>query len=658
MVMGEQERAETRSSTWWRRRRVLAVGTSRWWTRRLLSAFLGAAGLFVIAVVIALVLNLTLMGTQPQYAWDERLMRRSGLLGADVLVLWTLLLLAWAAIGRWWWTTGVVLALVPLILTAALRKLDERQEPLYPADLAFLSEPGFLFSMVPPVLAVLVLLLVVVIVAAVGGGGEWLTGRRGRPRTRGRELVTVVVVRALVLVVTGLMVLQLGRFNQDGNAWRALYEERGAQWRPWSQQENYLSNSVVGGFLYNMPTAAMERPAGYSEAGMEELAARWQTAADGLNVDRTGSFEDTNVVVVLSESFSDPTALEGLDIPEDPIPLTRETMAGTTSGTMLATGIGGGTANAEFEVLTGEHLGLFAPQMVVPYQMLVPNFATYPSLVGTLRTEGHRAVAVHPYLAGMYKRPSVYDTFGFDAFVTEDDMRFTDRTEENPYIDDTAAFDEVLAQIEDSDAPLVTNLVTMQNHAQYGNKYDDVPQVGTADGISLGPSFTLALGDYVRGISDTDAALRDFLDALEESDEDTVVLFYGDHLPGFYGEGFRGLNGDIAMHSTPFFAWSNRGNVPLDAGVSSSALLMPYLYDVADAPLPPYLALLRTFHERVGSVFHGQIVTPDGDVVAEEDLDDEQQRLLQDLRLVQYDVAVGERYVTDEIWPGSTGQRG
>ena len=109
---------------------MLSFGTSRWWTRRLLSAFLGAAGLFIVAVVIALVLNLVLMGTQPQYSWDDRLMRTSGLLGVDVLVLWTLLLLAWAAIGRWWWTVGLVLALVPLILTAALRKLDERQEPL------------------------------------------------------------------------------------------------------------------------------------------------------------------------------------------------------------------------------------------------------------------------------------------------------------------------------------------------------------------------------------------------------------------------------------------------------------------------------------------------------------------------------------------------
>ncbi|WP_447646810.1 LTA synthase family protein [Nocardioides zeae] len=657
MVEGEQGRAEARPHVWWRRRRVLSVGTSRWWTRRLLSAFLGAAGLFIVAVVIALVLNLVLMGTQPQYSWDDRLMRTSGLLGVDVLVLWTLLLLAWAAIGRWWWTVGLVLALVPLILTAALRKLDERQEPLYPADLAFLSEPGFLFSMVPPLLAVLVLLAVVVIIAAVGGGGEWMTGRRGRPRTRGKELLAVVAVRVVVLVVTGLLVVQMGRFNEDDNAWRHLYEERGAVWRPWSQQENYLSNSVVGGFLYNMPTAAMERPEGYSEEAMRDLAARWQTAADELNVGRDGSFADTNVVVVLSESFSDPTQVDGLDVPEDPIPLTRETMAGTTAGTMLATGIGGGTANAEFEVLTGEHLGLFAPQMVVPYQMLVPDFATYPSLVGTLRTAGHRAVAVHPYLAGMYKRPSVYDTFGFDEFVTEDDIRFTDRTDDNPYIDDAAAFDEVLAQIEESDAPLVTNLVTMQNHAQYGNKYDDVPDVGASDELRLGPSFDVALGDYVRGLEDSDAALRDFLDALEQSDEDTIVLFYGDHLPGIYADTLRRINGDLVMHSTPFFAWSNRGNEPVDAGVASSALLMPYLYDVADAPLPPYVALLRTFHERVGSVFQGQVVTPGGQTVAEEDLDPEQQRLLEDLRLVQYDVAVGDRYVTDEMWPGSTGQR-
>ncbi|HEY1133311.1 MAG TPA: LTA synthase family protein [Nocardioides sp.] len=661
MVRGETDDAGARSCPWWRRRRVLRVPPSRWPARRALSAFLGAVGLFVIAVVVAFAVNLAVLRAQPEgpgQDWVGRLLGETGVLGADVLVVWVLLLFVWAVVGRWWWTVGLVLALVPVVVVAATEKLRQRNEPLYPSDLDFLSEPGFLLSMISPGTIVLVLLAVVLIVAAVGGGGELLTGRWRRRRARGRELAAVVAARVVVLMVTGVLVVQMGRFNESDNRWRDLYEARGAQWRPWSQAENYLWNSFVGGFLYNMPTDAMARPDGYSDEAMDELVARYSDLADEINVERHGSLADTNVVVVLSESFSDPTALEGLTLAEDPIPFTRELMAGTRSGSMIATGIGGGTANAEFEVLTGQSIGLMRPQMVVPYQMLVPNFASYPSLVGALGAEGHRAVAVHPFRSGMYKRQEVYDTFGFDTFVDEEALQFDDRTGANPYVDDASAFDEVLAQIEDSDAPLVTNLVTMQNHSPYGAKYDDPIGVELDPDLGVNDSLGRSIGDYARGLRHSDDALRDFIGALEESDEDTVVLFYGDHLPALYGETLRGINGDLAMHETPFFAWSNRGdNVPRSTGPVSSAFLLPYVFEAADAPVPPYLALLQAFRDEVGSVFQGRIVTPRGDVVGTDELSTRQARLLHDLRLVQYDATVGSRHATDALWPGSTGER-
>ncbi len=132
--------------------------------------------------------------------------------------------------------------------------------------------------------------------------------------------------------------------------------------------------------------------------------------------------DDVNVVLVLSEAFSDPEQLEGVEYAEDPIPRTRRTMQATTSGSMLAQLFGGGTANMEFETLTGMSLSQFNPQMQTPYQMLVDEYDTFPSAVGYLAAQGHRPIAIHPYMTGMYKRETVYPILGFDEFLGEDEI--------------------------------------------------------------------------------------------------------------------------------------------------------------------------------------------------------------------------------------------
>lgn len=618
--------------------------------RRLLTAILGFLGLGVVAVVHAFVLALALLAGQTDPAWAEGLLHGSGVLSVDVLVLWTLLLLVWSVVGRFWWTVAGTSAVVALLAVVNHQKLELRREPLYPSDLDFVSEAGFVFSMVPAWVVVATLVGLVAIVALVGVGGEWLTGRRRHGRPRGRDLLEVAVVRVLVLVTTGVLVAQMTQFNEPGNPWRRLYESQGAAWRLWHQEGNYLANGFVGGFLYNMPVDAMERPEGYSREAMAGVVERATGIADEVNATREGSLADTNVVVVLSESFSDPTALEGFELERDPMPDTRALMARTAAGAMLSSGFGGGTANIEFEVLTGQSLSLMRPQMVAPYQMLVADFARYPSLVGALASEGHEAVAIHPFTTDMYKRNDVYDTFGFTEFVDQDTLRSPTRTDANAFIDDAAAYDEVVARIEETDEPLVLNLVTMQNHAPYAGRYTDPIAVDGVEG-----HLAEDISQFARGIEHTDEALEPFLEGLEETGEDTVVLFYGDHLPSLYGEELSERNGLLAMRSTPYFLWSTGGTRPEPLADVSPAFLLPALYAYADAPAPPYVALLERFHDEVGSLLYGDVVDADGEVVDREDLDPEQRRLLDDLTLVQYDVTVGGQYALDELWPGATG---
>ncbi|KAB2810469.1 LTA synthase family protein [Pimelobacter simplex] len=609
----------------------------------------GFLGSLLAAVVASVLLQASTLGLFSIRWLGDQLIFGVGFY-VDTLVIWLFLGLLWAVLGRLWWSIGVVFAIVLAVGVATLVKIQFREEPVYPSDVDFLREPGFLTSMVSPA-------LLVVAVAAVAGvvvGGVLLGRRMARryPRPRWRDLRRphawiLAGSRLLVGVVALLLLAQAGHFNQPGNLWRGMYEVRGEHWRYWNQKTNYRSNGFIGGFLFNMPVDAMAKPKDYDAARMDEIADRYERLAARTNAGRTGSLADTNVVIVLSESFSDPTELKGFDLERDPIPRTRARMAGTTSGHMLSQMYGGGTANMEFETLTGQSLGLFRPQMLSPYQMLVPEQADYPSAVGWFRGQGHDAIAIHPYRVGMYKREQVYERFGFESFIHDTTIGETDTIDDNPYISDDSAFDEVITQIDEHERPLLVNLVTMQNHIPVDDNYDDPIGVsGTGD---------KRIGQYARGLEHTDEALDEFLDALEKKPEKTIVLFYGDHLPGIYDSRIKHENAGIPLYRTPFFIWSSEPghNRPRTIPTTSPAFFLPLLYDVADAPVPPYLALLGQLHEHVTALQQGRMLDPSGERVEESGLDDETAQLLADLRLVQFDFSIGDRRAVDRMWPGA-----
>ena len=605
----------------------------------------------LVAVVLTLTLEVsTLWRGDPRWIGDQFVTGVGFYL--DTVLVWLLLLFLWSVIGRLWWSIGLLSAVVIPVAAANRIKIDLREEPIYPSDIDFLSEPGFLSAFVSPSKAVLLVIGLAVLVAACVLVGRRLARRYPRPSLRKlprRQAVRLGLLRVGVLLVTATLLFQTTKFNEPGNLWRKAYEVRGEHWRYWNQKTNYRSNGFGGGFLYNMPISAMAEPPGYDQAAMEQVAARYSEVAERINRTRTGTLDDVNVVLVLSESFTDPTQLDGFDLERDPIPQTRATMRQTTSGTMLAQLYGGGTANMEFETLTGQSIALFRPQMVSPYQMLVSDYSSYPSAVGWFKAQGHKAIAIHPYMVGLYKREQVYKTLGFEEFIHDTSMQSQETIDDNPYIDDVAAFDEVIHQIDDNDDPLMINLVTMQNHIPVDGNYDDPIEVG-----GIGGDQGDRIGQYARGLEHTDAALADFLRELEASDEKSVVLFFGDHLPGIYDSDVKNANSDgLGLYETPFFVWSSEGNAHRPMPITSPAFFLPLIYRVADAPVPPYLALLDRLHGQVSAMQQGRIITSDGAETTEDALDLRSAQLLEDMRLVQYDFSIGERFAVDDLWPGA-----
>jgi phosphoglycerol transferase MdoB-like AlkP superfamily enzyme len=622
--------------------------------RRYAGPFLpGLTGTLLVAVLCNLVLELVQLTDTGGYPWRFKSLAFPSMFVLGSLVLWLLVGLVHAVVGRLWVTTALMATATVVVAVADHEKVRLLHEPVYPSDWAFVGDLSFLSEIVGRRVVVLLVVAVLVIALAAFLGARAL-GRRLAARAGPPQPQPPPRTRVLVRILTGALCLlgigYLGGFNDPGNAVRETYDVLGAKWRPWSQQRNYLGNGFVGGFLYNLPVPAMVRPADYSRAEMARITERYTAAADRINRHRDPQgLRDVNVVMVLSESFSDPTALAGVHVPEDPIPFTRRLMASTTSGAMLAQNIGGGTANMEFEALTGMSMSQLPPQLRVPYQSLIPRFATFPSAVEWLKREGHRAIAIHPFTPEMYRRREVYQALGFDEFVHDDTMHEQDTSGHDGYISDQAAFDEVRRRIDGSADPLLVHLVTMQNHIPFPDRYDDPAHVTGPDGERLSQT-----GQYVRGISHTDVALTEFIGRLERSDERTVVVFYGDHLPATYPDSVFQANGKRRMHQTPFFVWANFAGHDARQPTTSPIHFMDLMLQRTGTAVPPYYALLQRLREQLPAMDSGMYVNGSDRLVPRRDLPARVVRLLHDYRLVQYDLSAGKRY-SEDVMLGPTG---
>jgi phosphoglycerol transferase MdoB-like AlkP superfamily enzyme len=575
-----------------------------------------------------------------------------GLFVLDTVVVWAVVAVLHAVTGRIVVTSVVAGTLTVVLAFADQEKRTFRAEPLYPADWRFAADPGFLLRMVGP--RNLVLLGVGVAVVALASLAVVRIARRRRATRRltdhsplpRRTRLTLRVAGGLVGV---LVLLDASHLNHPGNLTRAAYDALGARWQAYSQLRNYAANGVAAGLLYNLDVPPVPVPEGYSRERMDRVSRRYEAAADRINAGRDpDALSRVNVVLVLSESLSDPTALRGVEVAHDPLPFTHRLMRtpGVVAGSVLAQGIGGGTANMEFEALTGMSASGFPPQVPVPYQSVVPRYSSFPSVVGWAASTGHTTVAVHPFSTEMYRRREVYRTFGFDRFVHEDTMTAPTRIGHDAYVSDASAFGEVVRALRSDDAPVLANVVTMQNHLPYDGRYDDPVEVLGPDGRALPEA-----GQYARGLEHSDAALRSLVRDLRGLGEPTVLVVYGDHLPGFYPDSVFAANGAARMHRTPYLVWSNvRSATPVHGPpVVSPTHLVDLAAERVGAAVTPYYALLTELRSEVPALEGRTLLGPDGTPVPRDRLGARARRLLQDYRLVQYDLSVGRRFSADRM---------
>ena len=594
------------------------------------------------------------------------------------LILWGVLYVILLMLtNRFWVATPIFLAVTFIVAVIEHFKVSIRYEAILPSDLNFLkADAGNLMSFMPSGAQWTILIAVAAFAAFVALFVflNRLDARHGRLfRGSDKQSRSVnAIARLLLILLPGLFFTLYSMQVSTVGSWaKGFATVMGDKPSMWDSVYDAQRNGPLVAFTRQLNPKVMVKPDDYSEETMKQVAARYEKAAKKINAKRSANMTDSTVIYVLSESFSDPSRVPGLKVNKDSMPKIREIKQNTTSGLMLSSGYGGGTANLEYMGLSGLSMANFDSSLTSPYQQLVPSEHWTPT-INQMWGAAKNSIGLHPYESSMYSRATNYKKFGFSHFYTltgPDVIKYQDKIDESPYVSDKSSYDSAMEGIKSGKTNKFIQIITMQNHMPYHEWYENNDYTAeSTTGTPLGDDEQQSIETYQKGVEITDQATQEFLNELDALDKPVTVVFYGDHLPGIYSSASEDDNNSLALHLTDYFIWSNKasssqGNKASDAAYSSPNFFVAQAADHMNAKVSPYLAFLTEMHSKIAAmeppvvnkiqgwdrIPEGQNIYLDqnGNPMSTDDFDKETKQLLADYKLIQYDITAGKNYLKD-----------
>ena len=401
-----------------------------------------------------------------------------------------------------------------------------------------------------------------------------------------------------------------------------------------TSNRDFYTNGVLFAFIRSMsPKELMARPKNFSTAKLEQIINEYTIKAQEINESRNGLEDKPNIILIMSEAFSDPLVFEEFYFSRDPIPFTRYMMQNSPSGQALVNVFGGNTIVPEFQALTS----FFTPwfERNSNFYHYIANMRGFPSIVSYLNARDYTSTAVHPYIRAWYRRDKAYSVLGFDSFLADDNMRHT--YVEGHWIADSAAFSEVLDIIKGNIGQFVF-LITMQNHFPYpAGRHPDVDIY--ADG-NFNEDILDSLETHARGLSISDDAFRSFIRDLQYADEPTLLMFFGDHLPASVPSSFFEEHGYTReQFETPMFLFSNYSPLEIyEFGSVSPIFFSNIILDTLNAKISPFHALLAELFQHVQAINGDWFIDSENIILPQSDWDERTIALIDKLKIIQYDI--------------------
>ena len=304
-------------------------------------------------------------------------------------------------------------------------------------------------------------------------------------------------------------------------------------------------------FLQTWLNRGVHRPAGYSRSAVDKIVDSVEEKTSSL----TGAAQtDVNVIFIQLESYIDPSQIQGLELSEDPVPNWTALKEEYSSGYLTVPVVGAGTANTEFEVLTGMSTRFFGPGEY-PYQTCLTD-QTVESVAYDLKANGYAAHAIHNHRAAFYSRNEVYPNLGFDDFTALEYMPAVKTTPTN-WAKDSVLKDQILQALDVTEGqPDLVFTVSVQGHG----KYPTEPVLeNPAITVEKCPDedYHYAMEYYVNQTHEMDAFVGSLVKALSQREEKTVLVLYGDHLPALGLDAADMESG--SLYRTEYIIWDNFG---------------------------------------------------------------------------------------------------
>ena len=329
---------------------------------------------------------------------------------------------------------------------------------------------------------------------------------------------------------------------------------------------NYFGNIAFAyedyGYPYCLTTTlfntGISMPRDYSENEIRRIA------DSEKNLPETAEGEYPNIIFLQLESFFDPTMVNYLKISEDPIPNFRRLMKDYSSGYFKVPSVGAGTANTEFETITGMSLHYFGPGEY-PYKSILLE-KTCESAPYVLKTLGYTCHAIHNNEANFYGRKNVFPNLGFDTFVSEEYMEEEDQKNPLGWVKDKILTKEILKCLNYSEGPDYIYTISVQGHGDYPTEpilEDPVISVTGSPTEEMNCKWEY----YVNQVYEMDLFVQELVEALSDYPEKVVLVMYGDHLPtmDLTVEDLK----NKYLFQTEYVVWDNFGLEPKKDNIAS-----------------------------------------------------------------------------------------
>lgn len=302
-----------------------------------------------------------------------------------------------------------------------------------------------------------------------------------------------------------------------------------------------------------------------------------------------------NVIVIMSEAFWDINNLEDVVyISENPMDKYNALTQNAITGQVAVNVYGGGTNSPEFEFLTGIN---------TRYLRNANYYGAYyahkqQSLVTYMNQLGYYSMVLHPYNAEFYDRGIGYSNMGFEEFITDD--KFKNREMCHGYISDKSLTKEIIdlmeeRKISNPGQPIFTFAISIQNHVHNMRDYDHESQKEGLSGITVevkdpeaAEKYLEDMEEYYNGLNESVEALEELLKYFEGYEEDTMIIFFGDHAPGFVSQicDTQGRETELSMYRTPYMIWTNYENDYESHGDFDLSYLSSVMIDYLNLPKP------------------------------------------------------------------------